>query len=102
MDDFLEPITRKFNNPKLWEGERHHIAHCTIALWSYVKSSGGSLKVIQPKIGDDFDQAIHALYDSPSQGSDKKIKWIVRRGFILEEDGLHGRREMVSRALVMI
>ena len=102
MEGFLEPITRNFNNPEVWERERHHIAHCTIALWSYVKSLGGSLKMIQPKVGDDFDPAIHGLYDSPSQDMDKKIKWIVRRGFILEEDGPHGRREMVSRALVMI
>jgi hypothetical protein len=106
LEAFIQPMTGIDLNIPLWSPTRAAIIKKTIELWSYLEAVGGLLELSHPTIGDDFDNKDH---EEPNEDDEcktdsdqRKISWVLRRGFRLEEDGSDGiPRGMTIKALVL-
>lgn len=107
FEAFLRPLWGVKLPIPLRSPARVDIIRKTIELWSYVQAVGGELTFGHPNIGDYFDEAIHKELDADAeQGigtNQKKISWVLCRGFSLKETNSRGSsRQMTVKALVII
>jgi hypothetical protein len=105
LEAFLKPLTGSDLKIPLLSPTRATIIKRTIELWSYLESVGGRLALIHPRIGDDFDKDLHEEPNADDEhkinNGQRKILWVLRRGFRLEEDGSDETpRGMTVKALV--
>ena len=106
LEAFLQPLTGMDIQIPLWSPMRAAIIKTTIELWSYLEAVGGSITLCQPVIGDKFDKNIHeeliADDEQKTDSDERKISWVLRRGFCLEEDVGDGTpRRMTVKAIVL-
>jgi len=108
LEAFMEPLTKDFDKINSWSLGRKDIIVVTLELWSYLQSLQGRLVMIQPDIGGAFDPKLHEAYDQegaqqyPEKNSEKKVLWVLCRGFQYEEDGMEGTRVITIKARVVV
>ncbi|KAG4433575.1 hypothetical protein IFR05_010944 [Cadophora sp. M221] len=108
MAAFLQPLT-KFEGNKSLSNARRNIIEITLRLWSYLQSLRGKVVLIQPAIEDVFDPKLHKPYDQEGsqldmrKSRDKKILWVLCRGFRYEEDDeMDSIRTLTVKAHVVV
>lgn len=108
LKDYLRPLIKEYERITSWGTLFEDIIKDTLLLWSYLSSPGGRFEIIQPRIGDMFDPKLHKAYDDentqqrPSNQTPKKIRWVLRRGFVYTEKSFDGLRSMTIEAQVVI
>ncbi|KAL2060582.1 hypothetical protein VTL71DRAFT_9223 [Oculimacula yallundae] len=108
MAAFLRPLTKFESNKSLTNAARN-IIEITLRLWSYLQSLRGKVFLLQPAIEEVFDPKLHRPYDQQGMqldmknSRDKKVLWILCRGFRYEEDDEMGSiRTLIVKAQVII
>jgi len=108
LESFLEPFTKDLDGIQLSSEGLSNIIDVVLPLWAYLQSLHGKLIMIEPAIGSNFDANIHEVYDQhgmqqdPKKISNKKILWILCRGFRFEEEGLEDVRVLTVKARVVL
>jgi hypothetical protein len=108
MEDYLQPLTKNFEKISRWSHHGADVLEQTLKLWSYLQSLRGKLVIICPAIGDTFDSRQHEAYNKEGQDAPpdkhvkKRILWVLRRGFQLNEDSIDGSRLLTVKAHVFL
>lgn len=102
FEAFLAPLTKKLGKIDPCSKSRAEIIQNTIALWSYLDAAQGTLKIIHPHAGEDFDRSVceHAVEPQTLEAENMKVKWVTRRGFRFRELRKDGNA-MLTKALVI-
>jgi molecular chaperone GrpE (heat shock protein) len=110
LEAFMKPLTKNFDKANSWlDANRSNIIEITLRLWSYLRSLQGRLVMIKPVVGYSFDPKLHEAYDQegvqldPGRRAERKILWILCRGFQYEEDDdIVGTHVFIVKARIIV
>jgi len=106
LEKYLEPLTKEFQDFQRGRELRSRILRHTIRLWSYLACVNGHLDRILPELGVTFDPDLHEIATQVQTQELRTgrgvVAWVLRPGFILKEQDVHGLRCMVSKAVVIL